>query len=74
MTSDRDTLSAWLKDAHAMERSTIDNITRLLDRMEDHPEFCERFRGHLTDSKTQLNRIEQALKTLDADTSSMKDT
>jgi ferritin-like metal-binding protein YciE len=73
MASDRENLAAWLKDAHAMERATIDNITRLLDRMEDHPEFCTRFRTHLTDSRAQLKRLEDALKRLDEDTSALKD-
>ena len=27
------TLVAWLRDAHAMERATVDNLDRLADRL-----------------------------------------
>ena len=70
----RDTLIAWLRDAHAMERATIDNIKRLLERMEAHPEFVARYDAHLRDSAAQLGRIERCLDALDADRSVLKDT
>lgn len=73
MDKQTETLVTWLRDAHAMERATIDNIDRLLDRMRRYPAFCERYRQHLIESRLQLTRIESALRTLDADNSALKD-
>jgi ferritin-like metal-binding protein YciE len=74
MQDARETLIAWLRDAHAMERATMDNIERLLDRMERYPDFRARYDLHLRDSAAQLGRIERCLDTLDADRSLVKDT
>jgi ferritin-like metal-binding protein YciE len=72
-TKNRDNLIAWLRDAHAMERATIDNIDRLLERMKSYPEFVARYRTHLEESREQLTRVDRALETLGADNSAMKD-
>jgi ferritin-like metal-binding protein YciE len=72
--TERKHLIAWLRDAHGMERATIDNIERLLKRMKDHPAFVERYKQHLEESHVQLVRVENALRALDADVSVVKDT
>jgi ferritin-like metal-binding protein YciE len=74
MTNHKDTLVHWLRDAHAMERATIDNIERLLDRMKDYPAVCERYRQHLDESRQQLERLDTCLHDLGTDSSSIKDT
>lgn len=66
-------LATWLRDAHAMERATIDNIERLIERMSDHPEVAQRYREHLAESRRQLDRINLCLKSLGADSSVVKD-
>ncbi len=66
-------LANWLRDAHAMERATIDNIDGLLDRMKDYPEVTQRYRMHLEQSKEQLQRIEQCLASLGEQVSTVKD-
>jgi ferritin-like metal-binding protein YciE len=65
---------SWIRDAHSMEQATIDNIGRLLQRMKEYPDFCERYRAHLDESRLQLGRLERALSLLDADASFVKDT
>jgi ferritin-like metal-binding protein YciE len=70
----RHTLIAWLRDAHAMERATLDNIQRLLKRMDGYPEFTERYRMHMAESESQLDRVNRALDKLAAAPSAVKDT
>jgi ferritin-like metal-binding protein YciE len=57
-----------------MEQATIDNIGRLLQRMKGYPEFCDRYRQHLDESRIQLGRMERALSLMEADSSFVKDT
>jgi ferritin-like metal-binding protein YciE len=71
--TDRKQLIAWLSDAHAMERATIDNIERLEKRMRKYPIFVDQYRSHLAESKDQLQRVEQMLRDLDSDPSFFKD-
>jgi ferritin-like metal-binding protein YciE len=70
----RENLKDWLRDAHAMERATIDNIERLVERLEGHPELSNRYRQHLDESRQQLQRLEQCLGRLGTDASVVKDT
>lgn len=70
----RDILAEWLRDAHAMERSTIDTIQRLIARLENFPTVTQRYQKHLDESREQLHRIEKCLKSLDEDVSTVKDT
>ena len=62
-------LANWLRDAHAMERATIDNIERLIGRMSDHPAVAQRYREHLQESRRQLDRIDLCLRTIGAESS-----
>ncbi len=73
-TTSREKLAEWLRDAHAMERSTIDTIERLIRRLEDYPTVTKRYEMHLEESREQLLRIEESLKSLDEDISAVKDT
>src|SRR3954462_12382946 len=70
----REHLIEWLRDAHGMERATIDNIERLLRRMRDYPTLVEKYRTHLEESHAQLERVEMALERLNAHRSLLKDT
>jgi ferritin-like metal-binding protein YciE len=68
-----DTLADWLRDAHAMEKGTIDNIERLVGRLKAFPILADRYRTHLQESRRQLERLEQCLKELGTDASFLKD-
>lgn len=74
MASEQDNLRAWLRDAHAMEQGTIDNIERLVGRLRAFPRLAERYRAHLAESREQLQRLEGCLKELDTGASVVKDT
>lgn len=74
MAQRTEVLADWLRDAHAMERATIDNIERLVDRLRDHPDVVQRYREHLVASRRQLERIDLCLRTIGAEPSILKDT
>ena len=74
MTNQTQTLVAWLRDAHAMERATVDTLDHLAQRLHRyHPELAARFRQHWQESLGQVERIETCLKGLGSDTSTFKD-
>jgi ferritin-like metal-binding protein YciE len=74
MTDQTHTLVAWLRDAHAMERATVDTLDHLAERLyRRYPEFAARFRQHWQESLGQVERIENCLKELGSDTSTFKD-
>jgi len=73
MANSKPTLVAWLRDAHAMERATVDNLDRLADRLSRYPELAVRFREHWRESLAQVEQIEKCLKSLGSDTSTFKD-
>jgi ferritin-like metal-binding protein YciE len=68
------TLVAWLRDAHAMERATVDTLDHLAQRLNRrYPDLAARFRQHWQESLGQVERIETCLKGLGSDTSTFKD-
>ena len=74
MTNQMHMLVAWLRDAHAMERATVDTLDHLADRLHSvQPELAARFRQHWQESLGQVERIETCLKDLGADSSTFKD-
>src|SRR5262249_58436579 len=72
MTKSKQTLIAWLRDAHAMERASVDTMDRLADRLARFPQLSARFREHWRESIGQAEHIEKCLKDLGADTSTFK--
>ena len=72
-TTKRDDVIAWLRDAHAMEAGTIDNLERLIGRSDEYPQLKKKLREHLGVSKRQRSDIERELERLGADTSTLKD-
>jgi len=74
MTNQTHTLVAWLRDAHAMERATVDTLDHLAERLHRrYPELAAGFRQHWQESLGQVERIEKCLKELRSDTSTFKD-
>jgi len=74
MTDQTHTLVAWLRDAHAMERATVDTLDHLAGRLNRrYPELAAGFRRHWQESLGQAERIETCLKGLGSDTSTFKD-
>jgi ferritin-like metal-binding protein YciE len=74
MTDQTRTLVVWLRDAHAMERATLDTLDHLAERLNrPYPDFAARFRQHWQETLGQVERIETCLKGLGSDTSTFKD-
>ena len=73
MTKSRQTLIAWLRDAHAMERASVDSLDRMADRLIRFPELAAGLREHWRLSLTQAQQIEVCLKRFGSDTSTFKD-
>jgi ferritin-like metal-binding protein YciE len=74
MTDQKHTLVAWLRDAHAMERTSVDTLDHLAERLDrPFPDLARRFRQHWQESLDQVERIETCLKELGSDSSTFKD-
>ena len=73
MTKNKQTLIAWLRDAHAMERASADTLDRMADRLARFPELAGGFREHWEQTRGQVQRIDACLKKLGSDTSTFKD-
>src|ERR671933_931830 len=69
----KDNLIAWLRDAHAMEAATTDNLERLIGRADDYPQLKSQLQRHLEVSRRQREEVERQLKKLGSDTSTLKD-
>jgi ferritin-like metal-binding protein YciE len=73
MTNGKRALVDWLRDAHAMERTSVDNLDRLADRFSRNPELAGRFREYWRESLGQVVALEACLKKLGSDTSTFRD-
>jgi ferritin-like metal-binding protein YciE len=73
MTRTKQTLIAWLRDAHAMERASVDALDRMADRLARFPELAAGFREQWRTSLSQVQDIEVCLKQIGSDTSTLKD-
>jgi ferritin-like metal-binding protein YciE len=72
-TNPKDTLAAWLKDAHAMKVARIQNLERQAERYEDFPELQTKLTEHISDGRAQVAEIERCLDQLGVDASAVKD-
>lgn len=73
MADTREIMLDWLRDAHAMERASIDNLKRQVDHLEHYPDIRAKFEQQLELTKVQEDRIDKALADMGADKSSIKD-
>ena len=73
MTEIRETVTSWLRDAHAMEAAAVDNIEKNIDEFEDYPTVQQVFRDDLDASRRNSQELETALERLDDDRSVLKE-
>lgn len=73
MTTPRDSLAAWLRDAHAMEGQAETLLTTQIERLKNYPEALPRLRSHLEETRAQREALEQCLERLGESTSTLKD-
>lgn len=68
-----DYVLAGLRDAHAMEAGTIDNLQGLIKRTGDYPQLQAQLEKHLGESKRQREEVEAQLEKVGSDASRLKD-
>jgi len=73
MADTREIMLDWLRDAHAMERASIDNLQRQVDHLEHYPDIRAKFQQQLELTKRQEDRIDEALASMGSDKSTIKD-
>jgi ferritin-like metal-binding protein YciE len=73
MADTKDIMMDWLRDAHAMERASIDNLERQVDHLDHYPDLKLKFQQQIELTKRQSDRIDQQLKALGSDTSTLKE-
>ncbi|MBF0307763.1 MAG: DUF892 family protein [Alphaproteobacteria bacterium] len=69
----RETVLAWLRDAHAMEAAAIDNLERNIDRFDEYPSVQQKFREDLEQSKRHVEELDLILDKMGGDRSVLKD-
>ncbi len=72
--SPRENLAHWLRDAHAMEVGTLDDLRRLASRIESYPQLKARFEQHIQESEGQERRLKELLESMGEGTSAVKQT
>ena len=73
MTTPRDNLAAWLRDAYAMEGQAIELLKSQIERLEHYPEAQPRLREHLNETMEQQKTVEGCLERLGESPSSFKE-
>ncbi|GAB1582776.1 ferritin-like domain-containing protein [Phyllobacterium phragmitis] len=68
-----DWLNQWLRDAHAMEEQAEQMLSGQVSRLENYPQLRARIEQHLTETKSQRERLERCIEQRGTSTSSMKD-
>ena len=72
--SPRDNLIYWLRDAHAMEVGTLDDLERLARRVEHYPQLKARLEQHVEETRGQERRLRELLESMNEGTSAVKQT
>jgi ferritin-like metal-binding protein YciE len=72
MAVSRENLTAWLRDAYAMEHQAIEILEKQANRLESYPELRAKVRSHLDESHRHAERVERCLHQLGTDTSVLK--
>ncbi|RBP17660.1 ferritin-like metal-binding protein YciE [Roseiarcus fermentans] len=63
-----------LRNAHAMETQAEELLKRQIERLDAYPDLQARMQEHLHETRTQQERLEILLRSIDETTSTFKDT
>lgn len=74
MATAQDNLLDWLRNAHAMEQQAEKMLEGQADRIQNYPDMKKRVQTHITETRSQAEKVERCLKRLGSDTSTIKDT
>lgn len=69
----KESLTSWMKDAHAMKSARIENLDRQMERYADFPNMQSKLREHVDRSRKQVAEIESCLERLGTDASALKE-
>ena len=72
MTTARENLTNWLRDAYAMEGQAIELLETQINRLENYPEALPRLRRHLDETREQQRQVQECLQRLGTDSSALK--
>lgn len=61
MTSPKEHLVHWLRDAHAMEEQAESMLIAQADRLDDYPMLQARIRQHIEETREQRYNLESCL-------------
>ncbi|HEY7764152.1 MAG TPA: DUF892 family protein [Aestuariivirgaceae bacterium] len=70
----REVLIVGLRNAHAVESQAMELLERQASALDDYPQIQSRVQRHLGETEQQMERLEQALESLNEDASVVKDT
>lgn len=73
MSTPRESLAAWLRDAHAMEGQAETFLRTQIGQLRNYPEVLPRLQSHLEETKQQKAVVEHCLRELGEDPSTLKD-
>ncbi|MBC7140259.1 MAG: ferritin-like domain-containing protein [Defluviimonas sp.] len=62
-----------LKNAHAMEKQALSIMQPQVNRLTHYPDLSQRLRSHITETETQISRLDEVLKSLGESSSPLKD-
>ncbi len=64
---------AGLRNAHAVENQALSLMKRQVERIENYPQVADRLRLHIEETNGQIRRLDEILKSLGEDSSTIKD-
>jgi ferritin-like metal-binding protein YciE len=62
-----------LRNAHALENQALALMNRQVERIENYPQVADRLRQHITETNGQIERLDEILRSLAEDSSTLKD-
>lgn len=62
-----------LKNAHAMEKQALSIMQPQVNRLTHYPDLSQRLQSHITETETQISRLDDILQSLGESSSSVKD-
>jgi ferritin-like metal-binding protein YciE len=72
MTTPREHLIHWLKDAYAMEQQALSMTKAQSDRIDHYPQLTARIAEHVEETKGQIDKLERCFAILETDGSMFK--
>jgi ferritin-like metal-binding protein YciE len=73
MTSPRQRLLEWLRDAHAMEEQAESMLASQAQRIKNYPELKQKIEEHLEETRRQARLVQECIDRLGSSTSIVKD-